>query len=117
MHHVLFATRVHDEEKGVIMEESPLIWLALCLFGVTTLFLLRMVIDCVRNEEGRAKYLWLTLLLFTHIAGAIMYFVLRYLPRVREQQGGGNGSSSYGGGSGKKRKRVPHKRPKRRGRE
>jgi hypothetical protein len=98
------------------MENSPLSWLALCLFGVATLFLLRMAIDCVRNEEGRAKYLWLALMVSTHIAGAIIYFAFRYLPRVREQQAtGSGGSGSYGGGSSKKRKRAPHKRPKQRG--
>jgi hypothetical protein len=98
------------------MENSPLIWLALCLFGVATMFMLRMAIDCIRNEEGRAKFLWLALMLFTHIAGAVMYFAFRYLPRVREQQAGSSGGSgSYGSGSSKKRKRAPHKKPKRRG--
>jgi hypothetical protein len=98
------------------MENSPLVWLALCLFGVATMFMLRMAIDCIRNEEGRAKFLWLALMLFTHIAGAVMYFAFRYLPRVREQQtGSSGGSGSYGGGSSKKRKRSPHKKPKRRG--
>ncbi|MFO7539431.1 MAG: PLDc N-terminal domain-containing protein [Chloroflexota bacterium] len=99
------------------MEESPLIWLALCLFGVATMFLLRMAIDCVRNEEGRAKYLWLALMVFTHIAGAIMYFAFRYLPRIRQQQAASSSGSSgsYGSGSSKKRKRAPHKKPKQRG--
>jgi uncharacterized membrane-anchored protein len=98
------------------MENPPLMWLALCLFGVATMFMLRMAIDCIRNEEGRAKFLWLALMLFTHIAGAVMYFAFRYLPRVREQQAGSSGGSgSYGGGSSNKRKRAPHKKPKRRG--
>jgi hypothetical protein len=100
------------------MEGSPLVWLALCLFGITTLFVLRMAIDCIRNEEGTARFLWLALLLVTHIAGAIMFFVVRYLPRARAQQGtGGSSSGSYGSGSTKKRKRAPHKRPKQRGQE
>lgn len=103
-------------------ESQAFVWLFICLFAVTTLFVLRMVIDCIRNEEGPVRILWLTLLIITHIIGAIIYFIIRYLPRVRAQQkGGGNsgGSSSSSKsssfGSGKKRKRVPHKKPKRRG--
>jgi hypothetical protein len=105
------------------MPESPaFVWLFVCLFGITTLFVLRMAIDCIRNEEGPAKFLWLGLLIFTHIAGAILFFMVRYLPRVRAQQRGSSGSSassasssSYGSGSSKKRKRAPHKKPKGRG--
>jgi hypothetical protein len=100
------------------MPESPaFIWLLVCVLGITTLFVLRMAIDCIRNEEGSARFLWLALLILTHIAGAIMYFVVRYLPRARAQQSGSSGSSSSSSsyGSGKKRKRAPHKKPKRRG--
>jgi len=106
------------------MPESPaFVWLFVCLFGITTLFVLRMAIDCIRNEAGIAKFLWLGLLIFTHIAGAILFFMVRYLPRVRAQQSGSSGSSRSSGsssssssyGSGKKRKRAPHKKPKQRG--
>lgn len=108
------------------MTENPaFVWLFICLFGITTLFLIRMAIDCIQNEEGKMKYLWLVVLVFTHIGGAIIYFLVRYLPRVRAQQagstssgssngGGSSSSASYGGGR-KRRKRAPHKRPKQRG--
>ncbi len=100
-------------------ESQAFIWLFVCLFGITTLFVVRMAIDCIRNEEGPARILWLTLLIVTHIVGSIIYFVIRYLPRVRAQQSGssssGGSSSSSSFGSSKKRKRAPHKKPKRRG--
>lgn len=102
-------------------ESQAFVWLVVCTFAITTLFVVRMAIDCIRNEEGPARILWLTLLIITHIIGSIIYFIIRYLPRVRAQQkgSGSSGSNNSGGsssfGSSKKRKRAPHKKPKRRG--
>ena len=45
---------------------------------VTTIFWLWMLIDCITNAAitGTEKIVWLLVIIFTHILGAILYFVL-----------------------------------------
>lgn len=51
-------------------------------FGIfITIFWLWMIYDCVQNESERQTWLWL--LIFLNGAGALVYFVARYLPRLR----------------------------------
>ena len=45
---------------------------------ITTIFWLWMLIDCITNAAitGTEKIVWLLVIIFTHILGAILYFVL-----------------------------------------
>ncbi|NER33124.1 MAG: tetratricopeptide repeat protein [Oscillatoria sp. SIO1A7] len=44
------------------------------------IFMIWMVVDCIQNEPERQIWIWL--LIFLNIIGAIAYFCLRYLPRL-----------------------------------
>lgn len=55
-------------------------WLWRALTFLSTGFWIWMLIDCSRQEEDRS---WLYILFFTHILGAVLYFVLRKLPRLQ----------------------------------
>ncbi|MCG8364079.1 MAG: tetratricopeptide repeat protein [Pseudanabaenales cyanobacterium] len=53
---------------------------ALGPFGLlATAFWLWMIYDCVQNERDRNIWLWL--LIFLNVMGALVYFVARWLPR------------------------------------
>jgi hypothetical protein len=55
-------------------------------FGVaSTVFWIWMLIDCASNEpsEGNDKIVWILVLVFTHLIGAILYFIVR---RPKRQQ-------------------------------
>lgn len=42
-----------------------------------------MLYDCIRNDPDRG--MWVVILLFTHVIGALIYFVVRKLPSMRFQ--------------------------------
>ncbi len=60
-------------------------WLPLLIIGLDTLFLLFslfwlwMLIDCLLNKtlHNSQKILWVLLILFTHIFGAVFYFLYK----------------------------------------
>jgi hypothetical protein len=45
-----------------------------------------MLIDCATKEpsEGNDKLVWVIIVLFTHILGAIVYFLVRRPQRIRQ---------------------------------
>ncbi len=48
------------------------------IFSVlTTLFMIWMLIDCVRNTTLRHKWIWFLFILFTNFVGALVYFFAR----------------------------------------
>jgi hypothetical protein len=56
-------------------------------FGVIgTLFWLWMIIDCPTKEpsEGNDKLIWIIIIVFTHLLGALVYFVIRRPKRIHE---------------------------------
>jgi len=48
-----------------------------------TLFWIWMIIDCAQKEssEGNDKIVWILIIIFTHLLGALIYFFARKLPR------------------------------------
>jgi hypothetical protein len=52
-------------------------FLVLGLLG--TVFWIWMLIDCAMNEpsEGNDKLVWILVILFTHLLGALIYFFVR----------------------------------------
>jgi len=56
-------------------------------FGIIgTLFWLWMLIDCATKEpsEGNDKLIWIIIIVFTHVLGALLYFVVRRPKRIKE---------------------------------
>jgi hypothetical protein len=56
-------------------------------FGIIgTLFWLWMLIDCATKEpsEGNDKLIWIIIIVFTHVLGALVYFFIRRPKRIQE---------------------------------
>ncbi|ADE36348.1 MAG: PLDc N-terminal domain-containing protein [Methanohalophilus sp.] len=58
------------------------------LFGIGifgTLFWIWMLIDCITKETDRSneRLIWIIVIVFTHLLGAILYFILRKNKRNR----------------------------------
>lgn len=62
----------------------PLAGLALLAFG----FWVWMLVDCATKEAstGNDKLIWVLILIFTHLLGAVLYFVVRR-PRRKVELG------------------------------
>ena len=62
------------------------LWLAgvLCAFWIPWIWAL---IDCVRNEssEGNTKIVWVLVIVFLHVIGALLYFIVRRPRRIAEK--------------------------------
>ncbi len=65
------------------------IFLFFGIFIVGTLFWLWMLIDCAVNEttQGNEKVVWIIIIVFTHLLGAIVYYLVR---RPKRKQTLGN---------------------------
>lgn len=52
---------------------------------LASIFWIWMLIDCALNEPGTSndKVIWILVILFTHLLGAILYFVIRRPERMR----------------------------------
>lgn len=56
-------------------------------FGIIgTLFWLWMLIDCATKEpsEGNDKLIWIIIIIFTHVLGALVYFFVRRPKRKKD---------------------------------
>ena len=63
-----------------------LIFLTIFVFGVGgTVLWIWMLIDCATNEpsEGSDKIVWILVILFTHVLGALIYLLVRRPERKR----------------------------------
>ena len=60
-------------------------WTFTAVWLVTTIFWLWMLLDCLRagRVSGREKIVWVIVLLFTHIVGAVLYFAVVRCVRLR----------------------------------
>ncbi|MDW7730949.1 MAG: PLDc N-terminal domain-containing protein [Methanolobus sp.] len=59
------------------------------IFGVGiigTVFWVWMLLDCAMKEpsEGNDKLIWVIIILFTHLLGALLYFLVRRPKRIQE---------------------------------
>lgn len=61
-----------------------LVALAISLLG--TIFWIWMIVDCATKEssEGNDKVIWILIILFTHIIGALIYFFARRPTRIAQ---------------------------------
>ncbi|HEY6842667.1 MAG TPA: PLDc N-terminal domain-containing protein [Thermoanaerobaculia bacterium] len=56
----------------------------LVLAVATTIFWIWMLVAAATHERANAdKIVWVLIILFTHVLGALVYFVVRYTPRER----------------------------------
>lgn len=69
-------------------------WIALPFFNIifflgigllATAFWIWMLIDCITKETDRSneRLIWIIVIVFTHLLGAILYFILRKNKRNR----------------------------------
>lgn len=58
----------------------------LSLAGLAGIFWIWMLIDCATKEpdEGNDKIVWILILIFTHVVGALIYFLVRRPQRLRD---------------------------------
>jgi hypothetical protein len=70
--------------EGIIILIFALIGLVLTvgIFGVWVW----AIVDCVKNEssDGNDKLVWILIIVFTHLLGAILYLLIRRPQRIRE---------------------------------
>jgi hypothetical protein len=52
---------------------------------ITTVFWIWMIVDCAMHEpsEGNDKIVWILVLIFTQVLGALIYLVVRRPERIR----------------------------------
>lgn len=51
---------------------------------LATIFWVWMLIDCATHERNSTdKLIWILIILFTHVLGALIYFLVRRKGRVR----------------------------------
>ncbi len=60
--------------------------LVLVVFIAATVFWIKMLIECVMKEPdtGNTKLVWVIIIVFTHIIGALIYYVVRRPQRYAE---------------------------------
>ena len=77
-----------DSPINQLINSSPtsffVIFLIIMLIGL--LFWIVMLIDCVTKESstGNDKLIWVLIILFAHILGALLYMFIRRPQRIRE---------------------------------
>jgi hypothetical protein len=55
----------------------------LLLMAAGTVFWIAMLIDCAKNEPstGSDKIVWIVVIVFTHVLGALVYYFVQQRPR------------------------------------
>jgi hypothetical protein len=61
------------------------LWIALFLLAGPVLWV-SALLSCIQNESsiGNTKVIWVLLILFLHVFGALAYFLIRRPQRIRE---------------------------------
>jgi len=56
-----------------------------------TIFWIFMIVECATREAdtGNTKIVWIIIVVFTHILGALLYYFVRRPERERERRGRG----------------------------
>ncbi len=57
-----------------------------CLGLLTTVFWIWMIVDCATKEtdQGNTKLIWIIIIVFTHLIGALIYLFVRRPQRIAE---------------------------------
>ncbi len=71
-----------------LLDSSEKIWIFLLfpLVLVCPILWIGALVSCVRNEPstGNTKIIWILLIIFLHIFGALAYFLIRRPQRIRK---------------------------------
>jgi hypothetical protein len=61
-------------------------FIVLCLFFLCCAFWIWMIIDCATKEpsEGNDKLVWIVIIVFTQIIGALIYYFVRRPQRIAQ---------------------------------
>jgi amino acid transporter len=62
----------------------PLIWICFCIF--VFVFWLVMLIDAIKNSPEKIKLIWVIVIIFTWIIGALIYYFVEKRPREKEKK-------------------------------
>ncbi len=62
----------------------PLIWICFCIF--VFVFWLVMLIDAIKNSPEKMKLIWVIVIIFTWIIGALIYYFVEKRPREKEKK-------------------------------
>jgi hypothetical protein len=56
------------------------------LLLLATIFWIWMLVDCATKEpsEGNEKIIWILVIIFTHLLGALIYYLIRRPERIRD---------------------------------
>jgi H+/Cl- antiporter ClcA len=70
--------------EWIVLLVISLIGIALT-FGIFGVWIWAIV-DCVKNEssDGNDKLVWILIIVFTHLLGALLYLLIRRPQRIRE---------------------------------
>jgi len=62
------------------------ILIALCVFFAACAFWIWMIVDCATKEPtaGNEKLIWIVIILFAHIVGALIYYFVRRPQRIAQ---------------------------------
>lgn len=56
--------------------------LVLLVFGLGTAFWIWMIVDCATKERDPDRLVWIIIVVFTHVIGAAIYFVVQRPKRI-----------------------------------
>jgi hypothetical protein len=59
----------------------PLIWVAFMIAVFT--FWIMMLIDAIKHTPEKTKLIWVLVIIFTHIIGALVYYFVEKKPRMK----------------------------------
>ena len=77
-----------ETEMDAIVLVPFLIWGVFVLFSLmASVFWLWMLVDCAMNEPGDSddKIVWVLIILFTSVIGALVYFLVRRPQRLKNE--------------------------------
>ena len=63
-----------------------LILLVLLVLGLGTVFWIWMIVECATKESDSERLVWIIIIVFTHVIGAAIYFVVQRPKRIAHSQ-------------------------------
>ncbi|MFH1454810.1 MAG: PLDc N-terminal domain-containing protein [bacterium] len=61
----------------------PLIWIFLAVGAFV--FWILMLVDAIKHSPEKMKIIWIIVIIFTHIIGALIYYFIEKRPRNKKQ--------------------------------
>jgi hypothetical protein len=65
----------------ILLSLIPLVWF--CFFALMFVFWLVMLIDAIKNSPEKMKTIWVIVIIFTQIIGALIYYFVEKRPKYK----------------------------------